>query len=197
MGGRIFNGISHHMNYGAVFYFGSYRTMLSKQRGIPKPMTDVVPNFTAVACNPDDVHQWLALSAKTAVGLPSLWRFEKLMTQEFLPHYERLKMLLRILHAPLEFFEVVGLQQRPFHSASVFIHADIVDGGKRADIVDGLLRGFYACSITRGRVYLTNAGFAVHHQIGFGRGIRLLAVASLGEAHGIHIAVFARRVAGF
>lgn len=91
MGGRIFNDTSKHMNYGAVFYFGSYRTMLSKQRGILKPTTDVVPNLAAAACNPDDDHQWSALSAKTASDLPSLWRFEKFMTQEFLPHYERFK----------------------------------------------------------------------------------------------------------
>ncbi len=91
MGGRIFNDTSKHMNYGAVFYFGSYRTMLSKQRGILKPTSDVVPNLTAAACNPDDTHQWSALSAKTASDLPSLWRFEKFMTQEFLPHYEKFK----------------------------------------------------------------------------------------------------------
>ena len=91
MGGRILNDTSKHMNYGAVFYFGSYRTMLSKQRGILKPTTDVVPSLTAAACNPDDTHQWSALSAKTASDLPSLWRFEKFMTQEFLPHYEKFK----------------------------------------------------------------------------------------------------------
>lgn len=91
MGGRIFNDTSRHMNYGAVFYFGSYRTMLSKQRGILKPTTDVVPSLTAAACNPDDTRQWSALSAKTASDLPSLWRFEKFMTQEFLPHYEKFK----------------------------------------------------------------------------------------------------------
>ena len=68
-----------------MFYFGSYRTMLSKQRSILKPTTDVVPSLTAAACNPDDIHQWSALSAKTAADLPSLWRFEKFMTQEFLP----------------------------------------------------------------------------------------------------------------
>ncbi|MBE6473897.1 MAG: FAD-dependent oxidoreductase [Coriobacteriaceae bacterium] len=91
MGGRIFNDTSKHMNYGAVFYFGSYRTMLSKKRGILEPTSDVVPSLTAAACNPDDTRQWAALSAKTASDLPSLWRFEKFMTQEFLPHYERFK----------------------------------------------------------------------------------------------------------
>lgn len=97
MGGRIFNDTSKHMNYGAVFYFGSYRTMLSKQRGILKPTTDVVPNLTAAACNPDDTRQWSALSAKTASDLPSLWRFEKFMTQEFLPHYEKFKKNCEIM----------------------------------------------------------------------------------------------------
>lgn len=91
MGGRIFNDTSKHMNYGAVFYFGSYRTMLSKQRNILKPTVDVVPSLTAAACNPDDNRQWSALSAKTASDLPSLWRFEKFMTREFLPHYEKFK----------------------------------------------------------------------------------------------------------
>ncbi|MBQ9002349.1 MAG: FAD-dependent oxidoreductase [Eggerthellaceae bacterium] len=97
MGGRIFNDTSKHMNYGAVFYFGSYRTMLSKQRGILKPTTDVVPSLTAAACNPDDTRQWSALSAKTAADLPSLWRFEKFMTREFLPHYERFKKNCEIM----------------------------------------------------------------------------------------------------
>ena len=97
MGGRIFNDTSKHMNYGAVFYFGSYRTMLSAQRGILKPTTDVVPSLTAAACNPDDTRQWSALSAKTASDLPSLWRFEKFMTQEFLPHYEKFKKNCEIM----------------------------------------------------------------------------------------------------
>lgn len=97
MGGRIFNDTSMHMNYGAVFYFGSYRTMLSKERNILKPTADMVPSLTAAACNPDDVRQWAALSAKTASDLPSLWRFEKFMTQEFLPHYERFKKNCEIM----------------------------------------------------------------------------------------------------
>lgn len=97
MGGRIYNDTSRHMNYGAVFYFGSYRTMLSKERNIITPTIDVVPNLTAAACNPDDEHQWSALSAKTAGDLPSLWRFESFMCNEFLPHYERYKKNCEIM----------------------------------------------------------------------------------------------------
>lgn len=91
MGGRIFNDTDRHMNYGAVFYFGSYRTMLSKERGILKPTVDVVPGLTAAACNPDADTQYAALSLKTFGDLPSLWRYMKWMRSEFLPRYEAFK----------------------------------------------------------------------------------------------------------
>jgi len=91
MGGRIFNDTSRHMNYGAVFYFGSYRTMLSKDRNILKPTVDVVPSLSAAACNPDDTHQYSTISLKTLSDLPSLWRYMKWMREEFLPHYELFK----------------------------------------------------------------------------------------------------------
>lgn len=91
MGGRIYNDTSRHMNYGAVFYFGSYHTMLSKQRNILKPTTDVISGLTDAACNPDDTHQYSALSLKTFGDLPSLWRYMKWMRTEFLPHYEQFK----------------------------------------------------------------------------------------------------------
>lgn len=91
MGGRIFNDNERHMNYGAVFYFGNYRTMLSEERGILKPTTDVVPSLTAAACNPDDATQYAALSLKTAGDLGSLWRYMKWMRTEFIPHYEQFK----------------------------------------------------------------------------------------------------------
>lgn len=91
MGGRILNDTSRHMNYGAVFYFGSYRTMLSKDRNILTPTTDVISGLGDAACNPDDTHQYAALSLKTVGDLPSLWRYMKWMRNEFLPHYERFK----------------------------------------------------------------------------------------------------------
>lgn len=91
MGGRILNDNDLHMNYGAVFYFGNYRTMLSKDRGILKPTVDVVPSLTAAACNPDKETQYAALSLKTAGDLPSLWRYMKWMREEFIPRYERFK----------------------------------------------------------------------------------------------------------
>jgi hypothetical protein len=91
MGGRIYNDTSRHMNYGAVFYFGSYRTMLSKERNILKPTVDVVPSLTQAACNPNDTEQYATVSGKTLGDLPSLWRYMKWMRNEFLPHYESYK----------------------------------------------------------------------------------------------------------
>ena len=90
MGGRICNNTDRHMNYGAVFYFGSYHTMLSRERGILKPTTDVVPGLRAAACNRNG-QQWAALSGKTARHLSSLFRYMKWMRNEFLPHYEQFK----------------------------------------------------------------------------------------------------------
>lgn len=91
MGGRIFNDTEHHMNYGAVFYFGNYRTMLSKERNIITPTVDVLPSLTQGACNPNDTDQYAALSLKTFGDLPSLWRFMSWMRKTFLPHYEAFK----------------------------------------------------------------------------------------------------------
>ena len=91
MGGRICNDTSRHMNYGAVFYFGNYRTMLSKERNILQPTTDVISGLGDAACNPDGTHQYAALSLKTFSDLPSLWRYMKWMRTEFLPRYEQFK----------------------------------------------------------------------------------------------------------
>lgn len=90
MGGRIYNNTERHMNYGAVFYFGSYRTMLSKERGILKPTVDVVPSLSAAACNRGD-KQWGAVSGKTAGHFSFLIRYMRYMRNEFLPNYERFK----------------------------------------------------------------------------------------------------------
>ncbi|MDD6730501.1 MAG: FAD-dependent oxidoreductase [Eggerthellaceae bacterium] len=91
MGGRIYNDTSRHMNYGAVFYFGNYRTMLSEERNILQPTTDVISGLGDAACNPDGTHQYAALSLKTLGDLPSLWRYMKWMRTEFLPRYGQFK----------------------------------------------------------------------------------------------------------
>ncbi|WP_283170661.1 NAD(P)/FAD-dependent oxidoreductase [Curtanaerobium respiraculi] len=144
MGGRILNDTGRHMNYGAVFYFGSYRTMLSKERGILKPTTDVVPSLTAAACNPDDSRQWGALSAKTASDLPSLWRFESFMVNEFLPHYEQFKKDCEIMEVREALAKDPFIDQL-FHETA----AQMIDRLNIKPIADDLVSMFaHACTGT-------------------------------------------------
>lgn len=91
VGGRICNDEERHMNYGAVFYFGSYHNMLDKEKNIIQPTIEVLPSLTQGCCHPDSQTQWAALSGKTFGDLPSLWRYMKWMRTEFLPHYEEFK----------------------------------------------------------------------------------------------------------
>lgn len=121
MGGRIFNDTARHMNYGAVFYFGNYRTMLSKERNILKPTTDVVPSLAAAACNPDDHTQYAALSLKTASDLPSLWRYMKWMNKEFIPRYERFKKNCETMEVSAALTQDPFLDQLFHESAKEFI----------------------------------------------------------------------------
>lgn len=121
MGGRILNDSDIHMNYGAVFYFGNYRTMLSKDRGILEPTVDVVPSLTAAACNPDDETQYAALSLKTASDLPSLWPYMKWMRNEFLPHYEQFKKNCEVMEVSAALDQDPFLNQLFHESAKEFI----------------------------------------------------------------------------
>jgi len=91
VGGRICNDEERHMNYGAVFYFGSYHNMLDPEKDIIQSTVDVLPSLTQGCCHPDDDHQWAALSGRTFGDLGSLWRYMKWMRNEFLPHYEQFK----------------------------------------------------------------------------------------------------------
>lgn len=90
VGGRILNDEERHMNYGAVFHFGNYHHMLDAEKDIIQSTVDVLPSLTQGACN-DGRRQWAALSSKTFLDLPSLWRYMKFMRTEFLPHYEAFK----------------------------------------------------------------------------------------------------------
>ncbi|BAK44486.1 FAD/NAD(P)-binding protein [Eggerthella sp. YY7918] len=89
IGGRICNDEQKHMNYGAVFYFGSYKNMLASDLLIPGP--DVLPSLTQGCCHPDKERQYAALSVTTALDAPSLLRFTNFMKKEFLPHYTQFK----------------------------------------------------------------------------------------------------------
>lgn len=52
IGGRICNDEERHMNYGAVFYFGTYKYML--QSGLLIEGADVLPALSAGQCHHDD-----------------------------------------------------------------------------------------------------------------------------------------------
>lgn len=89
MGGRIMYDPEQDMNYGAVFYFGSYNHMLSSK--ILTPGDDVLPSLRQGCCHPDDEKQFAAISAHTLLHGGSLLKFMRYMKKEFLPRYDRFK----------------------------------------------------------------------------------------------------------
>ncbi len=100
MGGRIYNDDKYHMNYGAVFFFGSYDNMLDPQKNIIQPTTDVLPKLGDGFCHNDpnnDSKMYAALSFKTLCDAPSLIKYMNFMNNEFLPHYKQYKANCEIM----------------------------------------------------------------------------------------------------
>lgn len=60
IGGRICNDEERHMNYGAVFYFGTYKYMLRSELLIEGP--DVLPALSAGCCHHDNGKQYEPVS---------------------------------------------------------------------------------------------------------------------------------------
>ncbi len=89
VGGRICNDEELHMNYGAVFYFGTYKYMLASDLLIPGP--DLLPKLSDGCCHRDDTHQHKPVSGRTIRDISSLYRYMKWMRTEFLPHYTDFK----------------------------------------------------------------------------------------------------------
>lgn len=89
IGGRIHNDEVRRMNYGAVFYFGTYKNMLASDLLIPGP--DVLPSLTDGCCWRDSVHHHTALSPKTGSDAPSLLKYMQWMREEFIPRYTTFK----------------------------------------------------------------------------------------------------------
>lgn len=52
IGGRICNDEQRHMNYGAVFYFGTYKYMLAS--GLLQGTVDVLPKLSMGQCHHDN-----------------------------------------------------------------------------------------------------------------------------------------------
>lgn len=89
IGGRICNDEERHMNYGAVFYFGTYKYML--RSGLLIPGADVLPSLSAGCCHHDNGKQYEPVSPTTISDLPSLLRYMKWMRETFIPRYSAFK----------------------------------------------------------------------------------------------------------
>lgn len=90
IGGRICNDEERHMNYGAVFYFGTYKYML--QSGLLIPGPDVLPSLSQACCHHDNGRgQYPPISATTVKDAPSLLKYMKWMRTEFIPRYSAFK----------------------------------------------------------------------------------------------------------
>lgn len=89
IGGRICNDEERHMNYGAVFYFGTYKYML--RSGLLKGTVDVLPKLSMGQCHHDNGKSYEPVSATTVADAPSLFRYMKWMREEFIPRYSAFK----------------------------------------------------------------------------------------------------------
>ncbi len=138
IGGRICNDEERHMNYGAVFYFGTYKYMLAS--GLLIPGADVLPSLRQGLCHLDDADQYAALSVRTAADLPSLYKYMKWMREEFIPRYAAFKddctvmevqaalekdpFINQLYHETAdEMIERLGFQPIARHLVSMFAHA--------------------------------------------------------------------------
>jgi hypothetical protein len=89
IGGRIYNDEERHMNYGAVFYFGTYKHML--QSGLLIEGPDVLPGLNQGCCHKYSGKSYTPVSPTTVSDLPSLLSYMKWMREEFIPRYTKFK----------------------------------------------------------------------------------------------------------
>lgn len=89
IGGRICNDEQRHMNYGAVFYFGTYKYMLAS--GLLKGTVDVLPKLSMGQCHHDNGKSYEPVSATTVADAPSLFSYMRWMRDTFIPRYAAFK----------------------------------------------------------------------------------------------------------
>ena len=89
IGGRICNDEERHMNYGAVFYFGTYKYMLAS--GLLQGTVDVLPKLSMGQCHHDNGKSYEPVSATTVSDAPSLFSYMKWMRDTFIPRYAAFK----------------------------------------------------------------------------------------------------------
>ena len=89
IGGRICNDEQRHMNYGAVFYFGTYKYMLAS--GLLQGTVDVLPKLSMGQCHHDNGKSYEPVSMITMADAPSLFSYMKWMRDTFIPRYAAFK----------------------------------------------------------------------------------------------------------
>ena len=89
IGGRICNDEQRHMNYGAVFYFGTYKYMLGS--GLLQGTVDVLPKLSMGQCHHDNGKSYEPVSMTTVADAPSLFSYMKWMRDTFIPRYAAFK----------------------------------------------------------------------------------------------------------
>ena len=89
IGGRICNDEQRHMNYGAVFYFGTYKYMLAS--GLLQGTVDVLPKLSMGQCHHDNGKSYEPVSMTTVADAPSLFGYMKWMRDTFIPRYAAFK----------------------------------------------------------------------------------------------------------
>lgn len=89
IGGRICNDERRHMNYGAVFYFGTYKYMLGS--GLLQGTVDVLPKLSMGQCHHDNGKSYEPVSGTTIADAPSLFAYMKWMRETFIPRYSAFK----------------------------------------------------------------------------------------------------------
>ena len=73
------------MNYGAVFYFGTYKYMLAS--GLLQGTVDVLPKLSMGQCHHDNGKAFEPVSMTTVADAPSLFAYMKWMRDTFIPRY--------------------------------------------------------------------------------------------------------------
>lgn len=85
IGGRIYNDEQRHMNYGAVFYFGTYKYML--RRGCCRAPSTCCRSFPWASATTTTARPSSPVSMTTVADAPSLFAHMKWMRDTFIPRY--------------------------------------------------------------------------------------------------------------
>jgi hypothetical protein len=114
MGGRIMYRKDLKTNFGAVFYFGTYKNMKKILTEGPK----VLPSLTDAVCHQDKTTQYSALSLRTLKHIGQLAKFFLYMRCKFIPHYTKFKDNCEVMQVK------DALKKDPFMEELFYMTAD-------------------------------------------------------------------------